>query len=322
VDVFLHAYPMPGEVRRLAVVAEGEGWDGLLLADSQNLQAEVFVELALAARATERLLLGTGVTNPITRHPAVIAGAAATLQAESNARMHLGIGRGDSSVALIGKRPAPLNEFEDFLRRLQAYLAGEIVEHDGLRSRLEWLPPSLPKVPVDVAATGPRTIAVAARHADAVTFAVGADPERLRWALSTARAAGARRFGAYIVAATDPDLALARDLVRVNVAIFANFARHSLAHVDRGTIREIVPPAPTVSAGSSAPEITRVPDDFIDRFAVVGPANHCAERLREIATLGIERVVIVGASKDVDASRADEARKRFADEVLPALRDF
>jgi 5,10-methylenetetrahydromethanopterin reductase len=71
VEFFLHAFPLPGESTRLAVQAEADGWDGLLLADSQNLQAEVFVELALAVKPTERLLLGTGVTNPATRHPAV-----------------------------------------------------------------------------------------------------------------------------------------------------------------------------------------------------------------------------------------------------------
>ena len=52
-EFFLHAFPLPGESRRLAVEAEADGWDGLLLADSQNLQAEVFVELSLAVRATK-----------------------------------------------------------------------------------------------------------------------------------------------------------------------------------------------------------------------------------------------------------------------------
>jgi 5,10-methylenetetrahydromethanopterin reductase len=45
------------------------------------------------------------------------------------------------------------------------------------------------KVPVDVAATGPRTIAVGARHAERVTFTVGADPRRVSWAVEEARRA-------------------------------------------------------------------------------------------------------------------------------------
>ena len=52
--------------------------------------------------------------------------------------------------------------------------------------------PAMPKVPVDVAASGPKVIALGATLGDRVTFAVGADPERIAWALETARAARGR----------------------------------------------------------------------------------------------------------------------------------
>jgi 5,10-methylenetetrahydromethanopterin reductase len=73
VQVWLHAFAAPGRVAPLARQAEEWGFDGLLVADSQNLTADVWVELALAAAATSRLGLGPGVTNPITRHVAVDA---------------------------------------------------------------------------------------------------------------------------------------------------------------------------------------------------------------------------------------------------------
>jgi 5,10-methylenetetrahydromethanopterin reductase len=320
VDVFLHAFPVAGESARLAAEVETEGWDGLLFADSQNLQAEVFVELALAVRATERLRLGTGVTNPVTRHAAVTASAAATLQAESGGRIVLGVGRGDSSLTFLGRGPAPAAVLDDFVRRLQAYLRGEAVEGH----RLEWLSPEHPKVPVDVAGTGPRTIRVGASRADAVTFAVGAEPERLRWAIETARGAGARRFGAYLIAAAHPDVAAARNLVRANVGIFAHFARGSLDRLgaaDRQVVEAVTRKYDTARhAKSGSAQTAAVPDDFVDRFAVVGPPDRCVERLQELAALGLDRVVIVGAAKDADPRAADTARKRFAAEVLPALR--
>jgi 5,10-methylenetetrahydromethanopterin reductase len=324
VEVFLHAFPLPGASAALAADAEEEGWDGVLFADSQNLQAEVFVELALAARATERLLVGTGVTNPGTRHPAVVAGAAATLQAESNGRMRLGIGRGDSSLTFVGRRPLPPDELEDFVRRVQAYLRGEAVDYGDVRSRLEWLPAGQPKVPVDVAATGPRTIAAAARQADAVTFAVGAERERVAWAIKTARAAGAERFGAYLIAAADPNLAAARALVRANVGIFAHFSRRSVDQLrqdDREVVEEVAARYETTRhAQTASAQTAAVPDDFLDRFAVVGPPERCVQRLRELTALGLERLVVVGASKDADPRDAARTRKLFAEEVLPALR--
>jgi 5,10-methylenetetrahydromethanopterin reductase len=324
VEVFLHGFPLPGESERLAAEAEADGWDGLLLADSQNLQAEVFVELAFAARSTERLKLGTGVTNPLTRHPAVVAAAAATLQSESGGRIVLGVGRGDSSVTFVGERPASLAVLEDFVRRLQAYLRGDAVDANGFASRLQWLPPGETKVPVDVVATGAGTIGVGARTGDAVTFSVGAEPARLRWAVETARAAGASRFGAYVIVAPHAETAVARDLVRANVGIFAHFSRASLGRLgtdDRRVVEAVTRRYDTERhAESQSTQTTAVPDDFVDRFAVVGPSNGCVARLRELAALGIERLVVVGAAKDASRRQAEAVRKRFATEVLPELR--
>src|SRR3984957_19468119 len=96
VEFWLHGFAVPGRVAETARRAEAWGFAGLLLADSQNLTADIWVELCLAAAATSRLRIGPGVTNPITRHIAVTAAAAATLQHESNGRVSLGVGQGDS----------------------------------------------------------------------------------------------------------------------------------------------------------------------------------------------------------------------------------
>ena len=101
-EVWLHAFSFPGKVAELARKAEAWGFTGLLLADSQNLNADIWVELALAGAATSRLRLGPGVTNSVTRHLAVTASAACTLQAETGGRATLGFGRGDSALAQIG----------------------------------------------------------------------------------------------------------------------------------------------------------------------------------------------------------------------------
>src|SRR3989442_14641280 len=104
--------------------------------------------------------------------------------------MSLGIGRGDSSLAHIGAAPAPIKVLEDYVVRVQRYLRGEVVERDGFPSRLHTLTPvEQPKVPLDVAGTGKRVIALAARHAEGLTLAVGADTERIRAKVREAEAA-------------------------------------------------------------------------------------------------------------------------------------
>ena len=205
--------------------------------------------MAVASRVTDRIQLGTGVTNPYTRHPAVAAGAIAGIQAESGGRAVLGIGRGNSALAFLGLAPVPLGMFEHYLARVQGYLRGDGVEMDrpaeGMRSsesmglgtappasRLQWLPRPEPKVPVDVAATGPKVIDLAARLGDRITFTVGAEEECIRWAVDTARAARRRAgldpdelsLGCFVNIVAHPDIDTARDLVSGFVTVMSRYA--------------------------------------------------------------------------------------------------
>ena len=105
-------------IEALAQKCEQLGFDGLTLTDSQNLSNETYIALTLAARATSTLMLGPGVTNPLTRHAAVTASAIATLQEVSEGRAILGIGRGDSSLFNIGHKPVPPSTFQNYIEVL------------------------------------------------------------------------------------------------------------------------------------------------------------------------------------------------------------
>jgi 5,10-methylenetetrahydromethanopterin reductase len=330
VETWLHTFAHPRRVAERARQAEAWGFHGLLLADSQNLNADIWVELALAAAATERLALGPGVTNPVTRHPAVTASAAATLQAETGGRAVLGFGRGDSALSQIGRHPVPVADFERALEQLQGYLRGETVRLDGgAESVIHWIAGSgLPKVPVAVAGTGEHVIAAAARHADRLDFTVGAEPERLRWAIGVAREAAEGRplsLGAYLNVGVHPEPSVARELVRGSTAIFARFATEGappdgLSAVTRTGIARLAEGYDAARHGQgAAPQARDLEDAFIDRFAVVGDAPAVAERLAAITALGIERIVVVPGSLDSDAARLRESDERFAAEVLPGL---
>jgi 5,10-methylenetetrahydromethanopterin reductase len=327
-EVWLHAFSFAGRVARLARQAEEWGFTGLLVADSQNLNADIWVELALAGAATSRLRLGPGVTNPVTRHPAVTASAAATLQAETGGRAVLGMGRGDSSVTQVGLRPVAVAELERALEAVQGYLRGEEVLVDGTASAIRWLADAgLQKVPLQVAATGPKTIAAAARHAEGVDFAVGAELERLRWATGIARSAapGELTLGAFINVAVDPDREAARELVRGSVAIFARFATEGapadgLSNVTRTGIKQLASGYERERHGEAqAPQAQLLNPEFIDRFAVAGDPEEVRDRLAEIGAAGIERLIVVPGSLDADPAAVQESNRRFARDVLPEL---
>src|SRR5438067_7661653 len=143
------AVPEPRRSARTARLLEDLGFDTVLFPDSQNLAPEVWGQLMLAARTTRRVQLGPGVTNCVTRDPAVTASAALALQVESDGQAVLGLGRGDSAVQRIGRREERLAAFERSLATVQAYLRGEAVDREGFPSRLEWLERvRAPQVPV------------------------------------------------------------------------------------------------------------------------------------------------------------------------------
>jgi 5,10-methylenetetrahydromethanopterin reductase len=332
----MHGFPIPGQTQPLAVRAEELGFDGLLLADSQNLVGDPFVELGLLTRVTTRLGLGTGIVNPVTRHPAVVASAMASVQAESGGRAVLGLGRGDSSLGQIGIKPPTTNQLALFIRRVRGYLRGEEVDLNGRPSRIAWIAAAgLTPPPVELAATGPRTIALAATASDRVLLTLGADPDRIAGAIQLARdarqAAGLApdqlRVGAFLNVGCDPDLAEARNLVRGSAAIFARFSAMSAAAatgLDRHDGRVVA------DAGSGydlnrhglarASSAGALDDEFLDRFAVLGPAQRCIDRLRELIGLGLDRIVLVPGSRDSDPALLDRTNAALAREVLPALR--
>jgi 5,10-methylenetetrahydromethanopterin reductase len=327
------------EPRRAAETArriEALGLHTLLFPDSQNLAPEVWGQLMLAAAATSRIRLGPGVTNSITRDAAVTASAALALQAESGGRAFVGIGRGDSSVQRIGGREDPVASFEGYVTALQAYLAGEAVDRDGFPSRLEWLERvDVPKVPVEIAATGRRVIALAARRADAVCFAVGADADHLAsvlaYARETARVAGrppgAVRYGAFVNAVIHDDVRVARDAVRGSAATFARFSAFRGSDLARL-------PAPLAAAARylrehyDMREHTRtgvahaagIGDAFVDWFAIAGPAGHACERFRRLAALGLDFCYVIPGSTGMPREVAVASVLQLARDVVPAVR--
>ena len=334
--------------------AEAEGWDGIGVGDSQSLTGDPYVSLALAATATDTLGLATSVTNPVTRHPAVTATSAFALQRLSRGRMVLGIGRGDSALAHLGRAPARLGWFETHLEQLQAYLSGAEVafERSGIpdeaappvtrlglanaptASAIRWVGGE-PKVPVEVAATGPRVISIAARHAERVMLAVGADPKRIAWGIGTAREAARAAgrdpatlgFGAYVNVVCHEDAAAGRELGRASTGLFARFS------VMYGKVAGPADERQTevfqrlhdlydlnAHGKQGGQQTAALTDDFIDSYAIIGAPGYCADRLAQLGELGVSKFAVIGPNMVTPTAAAQAAAARFTESVLPRLR--
>jgi 5,10-methylenetetrahydromethanopterin reductase len=335
-EVWAASVHVPGLAIATGQAAEHDGFDGVSFGDTQHIAADPFAGLCLVARETERLRLLVGVTNPVTRHPAVTAAAIATVQVESGGRAVLGVGRGDSSLAHLGRQPASVGATGRFIERVQGYLRGEKVDIDGYGSEIPWIARTVQaKVPVDVAATGPRMLALGARLAERVTVNVGAWPERVAWAVDIVRQAGGElvgpaagiSLGAYLVVAAHPNPTTARELASGPLAAYAHFSGMPggpaplLTAEDRAVVEAVAGDYDLSGHGQrTARHVEHLDHRFIDRFGAVGTPAQCAARLRTLVELGLDRLVLVEGRDPSQPEEQGKAHRCLVEEVLPALR--
>ena len=143
------------------------------------------------AQASERLRLGTCVTNPATREPSVTASALAVLDELSGGRMDLGIGRGDSARRVLGKPPTTMKTLEEAISVIRDLVEGRAVTFEGTELVFPWT--GKWKLPVWVAGYGPMALAMTGRVADGLILQL-ADPDLIRWFVCpAARGGGGRR---------------------------------------------------------------------------------------------------------------------------------
>lgn len=185
----------PGEPRALGAElrrAELLGYDRCGIWDSPALFREPWVTLGSVARDTERIRLGTWVTNPLTRHPAVTAAAAATLDDLAPGRAYVGIGAGGTGIWHYGLRTPRLADLEAYVLAVRALLKRGAADWRGRALTLRWAGPR--RVPILMSAHAAGSLRLAGRVADGVVIGLGISPEVVAGSLDVVEA-GAREAG-------------------------------------------------------------------------------------------------------------------------------
>ncbi len=144
--------------------------------DSQALYHEQFIRCALAAEHTRQARVGTWITNPITRHPAVTAAAITTVDDLAPGRTFLGVGTGDSTVYNAGLRPARLDTLERFIHTIRELHQQGISSWQGKPCHLAW---AKRRIPIGMAVSGPRALRLAGKLADTVWVCFGCQDEQV-----------------------------------------------------------------------------------------------------------------------------------------------
>ena len=215
---------------------ESLGWSYGFIPSSPLLVLDPYVMLAEGLRNTRRIVLGPLIENPVMRHPAVIAGSIATVDRLAPGRTVLGMGVGDTAVRLVGKRPATVAEFEEAIRTIRELNAGERLAVNAARPAVLR---HAARVPVWVAAQGPKTLRMAGRVADGVFIRVGVHPTNLRLAVDAVRSGALEagrdpaevRIGCVFHTVVDDDAERARRIGRAVAAGYYEYSPMLFDHV-------------------------------------------------------------------------------------------
>ena len=288
----------------LIQAAEAAGFHSVWFGDSHLIWHEVSPYLTLAALQSETLRFGPLVTNPVTRHPTVMASTMATLNELSNGRALLGLGRGDSGVRTLGLAPVRLEAFRTVSQQIKALCRGDAIELSGTSVRFPWL---TRPVPLFMAAYGPRVLQLAGEVADGVILQI-ADPSVIAWSLEYVRQGGeqAGRDGLlqHIVVAApsyisdDPVHILRR--VRGFPAVVSNHVRElRRRYPDAALPAALVDGIDVVQAYDyqhhgqpDAPHAQSVSEALVARFTIVGTIDNCRAKIARLAAFGVTQICL------------------------------
>lgn len=312
----------PEQLVRHAQLAERAGFDMLVVSehfhpwvDDASASGFAYATIAAMAQAAGGLEFATGVTTPLWRfHPAVVAQAAATLDRLSGGRFTLGVGTGENinegplgySFPRYAERAARMSEALEIMRRL---LDGEKLTYEGEyyrtdRARL-YSPPTR-RVPILMAAGGPKSARLAGRKADGVIVSVKDPAEAVERVIGPVREEAAARGRPAPAVLTSRWALLAGDEDEAWRALFSWRGLRAPGRLE-----------------AVDPMILRERADALPRSEVLGRYVRAA-RAEEIVDLYLPLIEEIGADVvTIQMAAVDQEAliELLGAEVLPALRE-
>lgn len=304
-------------------------YDNFFIGD-ERLNHNTYSLLALAAHNSERIGLGTGVTNPYTRHPAMTAAAVATLDTVSEGRAHLGLG-GGSGIGLdpLGyDQEDPVGTLRDAIKIINSLLDGDSVTLDRPEfsvndADLDVTPDS--DVPVYVAGRGPSILGLGGFRGDGVIAGAGlASPDGMAYArekIGNGASKADRDLAdidimcwAFLSIADDHDAAL--DGVNPLVVRIVN--KTPLPALEAiGIENDLAKQVKAIDGVRelSAPELReKIPRSVTEQFAVAGTPAECRARITELHESGVDHFGLLAFGND----ECDELEglTQFSDAVI------
>ena len=328
--VVLQTDPPARRVVELAKLAEDNGFTHGWTFDSHVLWQEPFVIYSMMLAATERMIVGPMVTNPGTRDWTVLASLFATLNDAYGPRTICGMGRGDSALRYIGKKPTTLATMVESMSVIKDMVAGKEVTYNDKQLRLPWVKEGW-DLPMWGAGYGPKALDTVGRYADGYILQL-ADPQILEWTTATVRAAAAdagRNPDDITICVVAPayvgdDIAHQRQQVRWFGGMVGNHVADMVKRYgdDSSKVPQVL--SDYIKAregydydhhGRSGNESTAfVPDDIVDRFCVLGTAADHIEKLSQLRDLGVDQFGVY-----LMHDQQESTLQAYGNTIIPAL---
>ena len=328
--VVLQTNPPARRVVDLAKRAEANGFTHVWVFDSHVLWQEPFVILARILAETERIVVGPMVTNPGSRDWTVLASTFATLNDAYGPRTICGIGRGDSALRVIGRKPRTLAEMAEAMHVVKGLVAGETVDYHGTEIRFPWLERGW-DLPMWGAGYGPRALDCIGRHADGFVLQL-ADPQILEWTRSAVMDAATRQGrapGSVATAVVAPayvgdDIAHQREQLRWFGGMVGNHVADlvkrygedasSVPKVLSDYIKDRADYDYSHHGRAGNPSTDFVPDSIVDRFCVLGRVEDHIAKLTALRDMGTDHFAIY-LMHDAEDATLDA----YGQSILPVL---
>ena len=301
--------------------------------DSAVLWQEPFVIYSRILEHTRRMVVGPMVTNPSTRTWEVTASTFATLNDMYGNRTICGIGRGDSAMRVAGRRPADLARLSQAMHAIKELAEGREAEVDGTVMRIPWIKDG--RLPVWTAAYGPKALALTGRQADGFILQL-ADPYLTEWMVGAVRAAAVEAgrdpasvkicvaAPAYVTDGSAEGAVHARNQCRWFGGMVGNHVADLVGRYGEGS--GLVPEELTAyikarekydyshHGRAGNPDTEFVPDEIVERFCLIGPAEAHVEKLERLRALGVDQFALY-AMHDAIESTIDA----YAGDVIPVF---
>lgn len=319
----------PGRTVKLAQRAEEGGFTYVWTFDSHVLWRDCTVMLGYLAAHTSTVRLGPLVTNPAVRDITVTASVYAGLNVITGGRAVCAIGRGDSSRRVLGKKPTTVARMMEAVEQIRALAEGKEIEYLGQKQWLSWANPDY-KLPIWIAGYGPKVLTAAGAHADGIVLQI-ADPELIPWFISKvhegAKAAGRDPKEIKIMSAAPvfvhDDVAECRRHVRWFPAMVGNHVadiveKHAnLDEIPQDFIKYIEGRKGydyRQHADKDSEHLDFIPDEIIDRFAIVGDVEAHIAKLKTLKEAGVDQFVIYLMSDEEERNL-----EIYCTEILPEV---